>query len=488
MWISLITLLAIGTYLRVQEYLFSRSLWLDESKLALNLMERGYGALLRPLSYNQAAPPGVLWLMKASTDVFGNTERALRLFPFLSSLAVLPLCYDVGRRMIGRRGSLMALLPLTLSPLLIYHASEAKQYAFEPLAVLVVLHAALLYLEAPGRPWRVIWLAATGGLTMFLSHAVVFVTAGAGLVLLVHEIYGGTAVRRKRIASAAGIVVLAGLINAFFLLRPILQNDFLIEYHRESFPAFPPRTVGQWVETGGRLIYPFEKQLGLNGPVPAAVLFIVGLIWMFRDSRPVSGLILVSPLALLLLCAVLDLYSFEARFLLFASPLLALGVAAGVEGLVRSDRATVKAGGALLGILVLGNSALARLGDDDTWRPNTRHELRDVLGYMIPRVEAEDLILLHGYPTETLWFYTRWGEFRGDLDAQDYAWSLEELIALRDEHESERIWLVASQVMRQHKSGLQASIEWLEAHGRVIDRRVEDGAWAELYELEPATN
>lgn len=482
---SLIILLGLGTYLRVREYLYSRSLWLDESKLALNLMERGYAELLRPLNYHQAAPPGVLWLMKLATQIFGNSERALRLFPFLASLAVLPLCYVVARRMIGRRAALMALLPVTLSPLLIYHAAEAKQYAFDPLAVLMVLHAALVYLDAPGRPGSVIWLAVAGCLTMLFSHPVAFVTAGAGVALQFHEFSGGTAASRRRLGFVTGVVVLAGLANYHFLLRPILQNEFLIEYHRESFPAFPPRSMDQFLETGGRLIRPFEKQLGLVRAGPAAFLFIAGLIWMIRSGRRFRGLIVAVPLALLVVSAVLDRYSFEPRFLLFTAPLLALGVAAGVEGLLRSDWTAARVAGALLGLLVIGNAALARVGDEDTWRPNTRHELRDVLGYMIPRVKAGDTILLHGYPTETLWFYTRWGKFRGELKEQDFAWSREELLSLMEEHESERIWLVASQVMKHHESDLAASTEWLEARGRVIDRRVEDGAWAELYQMKP---
>lgn len=53
--------LAVGVTLRVLLYLSSRSLWLDEACLALNLAGRSYLDLLRPLDYDQVAPPLFLW-------------------------------------------------------------------------------------------------------------------------------------------------------------------------------------------------------------------------------------------------------------------------------------------------------------------------------------------------------------------------------------------------------------------------------------------
>src|ERR687888_419926 len=62
-------ILATGTLLRLTQYLFNRSLWLDEALLTLNVLRRPWTGLIKPLDYNQGAPVGFLFLEKLSTQV-----------------------------------------------------------------------------------------------------------------------------------------------------------------------------------------------------------------------------------------------------------------------------------------------------------------------------------------------------------------------------------------------------------------------------------
>ncbi len=45
----------LGVALRLAQYLANRSLWLDESYIALNIVQRSFSQLLQPLDFNQAA-------------------------------------------------------------------------------------------------------------------------------------------------------------------------------------------------------------------------------------------------------------------------------------------------------------------------------------------------------------------------------------------------------------------------------------------------
>ncbi|MEO0928572.1 MAG: hypothetical protein AAFY63_22245, partial [Cyanobacteria bacterium J06643_13] len=69
----------VGAIARVVQYLSNRSLWVDEVNLAANIIKRSYGELAEPLSSSQAAPLGFLWLEKLATQLWGNSEYALRL-------------------------------------------------------------------------------------------------------------------------------------------------------------------------------------------------------------------------------------------------------------------------------------------------------------------------------------------------------------------------------------------------------------------------
>ena len=64
-------LLVLGVTLRVRQYLFDRSLWLDECLLALNIIRRSPSALLQPLDFHQQAPVGFLLLERLSVSLFG---------------------------------------------------------------------------------------------------------------------------------------------------------------------------------------------------------------------------------------------------------------------------------------------------------------------------------------------------------------------------------------------------------------------------------
>src|SRR5689334_23171439 len=78
-----------GALVRLVQYASNRSLWSDEAMLALNIVDRSYLELLKPLDYNQAAPPLFLWLEKLAVQLLGNNEYALRLVPLTAGLIAL---------------------------------------------------------------------------------------------------------------------------------------------------------------------------------------------------------------------------------------------------------------------------------------------------------------------------------------------------------------------------------------------------------------
>ena len=62
-----IAVVALGIALRVAVYLQNRDISMDEANVARNLFERDFAGLLKPLFYEQFAPPVFLWIEKAVT-------------------------------------------------------------------------------------------------------------------------------------------------------------------------------------------------------------------------------------------------------------------------------------------------------------------------------------------------------------------------------------------------------------------------------------
>ena len=76
-------IIILGIILRLIQYISNRSLWFDEAMLALNIIDRSFLELFKPLSYDQGAPIGFLILQKLAVQIFNNSEYALRLLPLI---------------------------------------------------------------------------------------------------------------------------------------------------------------------------------------------------------------------------------------------------------------------------------------------------------------------------------------------------------------------------------------------------------------------
>ena len=90
---TVLIILLIGLLFRVVPYLSNRSLWRDEAAVSINIVHKSYAELIQPLDMDQKAPVGFLWIEKFFTQVFGNNEFALRLFPLLAGLLSVFLFY-----------------------------------------------------------------------------------------------------------------------------------------------------------------------------------------------------------------------------------------------------------------------------------------------------------------------------------------------------------------------------------------------------------
>src|SRR5436309_4524126 len=66
-------LVGLGCALRILQYAANRSLAIDESYLALNLIEKSPQQLLHALDFNQAAPLGFLEAQKLAVTAFGRS-------------------------------------------------------------------------------------------------------------------------------------------------------------------------------------------------------------------------------------------------------------------------------------------------------------------------------------------------------------------------------------------------------------------------------
>ncbi|MBA4167383.1 MAG: glycosyltransferase family 39 protein, partial [Chitinophagaceae bacterium] len=169
-------------FLLLFQYVHNRSLWNDEASLSLNILDRTFSGLLRPLDYYQVAPVLFLLIEKLFITLFGNSELQLRIFPLLCAIVSLPVFYKLTLKLTGNPMiSLCAMILLGCAPQFIYYSSEVKQYEADLLVMLVLYYIAFADSVFINR-WRGLILSITGAIAIFLSNISVIALCTLGIL------------------------------------------------------------------------------------------------------------------------------------------------------------------------------------------------------------------------------------------------------------------------------------------------------------------
>jgi hypothetical protein len=359
------SVVALGLGLRLYHYLSDPSVWHDEAALALNVLNKDFGALLGALSFAEAAPPLFLWIEKTATLLLGDGTYALRLCPFLASCAALLIMWPVARCVLRPAAVPWALLLLACSDHLLWHSCEAKPYAVDVFTAAFVL-AVFCWTASWGIGWRLLVYGLTGPVLIFLAYPGCFLCGGV-LMALLPAVWRS---RRPLIWLGYGLLVL-GVCTAFALLLagPIRAQrcQTIVDCWQHTFPHWDqPWTVPVWTLLGLLEVfrYCFEPIGQVLLPLAAA-----GAVHLWRRGMPDVLAVLLVPILLPLLAAYLEAYPFGGyRVLVYMTPALALLIAEGlplrgVPSVVREARSAERK------VKGVGNIFAARPAPLGVWSP-----------------------------------------------------------------------------------------------------------------------
>lgn len=343
-------LVAVGVVLRSVHYAFDRSLWIDESFIALNVLTKPWHSLAGTLDYTQGAPLGFLAAEKALTDAFGSSAYVLRLVPYLAALAALPAFLWLSRRVLPALGANVALALFVVCASLSDYGDQVKQYSLD-VAVTIVLLAVLVATPARELTRRYgVGLAALGIGAIWLSHAAVFVLSGAGVAIGVAALVARDRARMRGYTAIFSAWAAALAVEYVVSLRHL---TYLEASWRSVMPTvyapLPSSGSGiRWYAHAISGMFTDGSNVGLPRAVAvlAALLAVLGLVGLYRRVRT-TAFVIVLPIVVALAASALDRFPWVARFRLFVVPIVLLLVAAGaveLPGAVsRSGRGRVAA-------------------------------------------------------------------------------------------------------------------------------------------------
>ena len=368
----------VGAALRLLQVLGNPSLWADEIRVALNVIERSVSELLTVgLDYGQVAPTGWLLLTKAAVLAFGEGELALRLVPFAASVLGLVLFWRLAEDLLEPAGAFLATAAFATNPLLISLASTVKQYSVDVLATVIIL---IVFRSLSARTLsqrRRMVLAAGAGALGFFSIPSAMVAAGA-LTALFYPIYRGRVTESVQdgVAKAAlSPLVLWGVVAgvAAVWTRAMVSPDIL-DYMGNfwgargafvpSLTSYPTWVLDQWsLLFDGFFMSPYMGQPGAIGSsVPtlakAAMLIValpLAILALFRKGGVSWVLLMLLPVLLAFGLSALEIYPMAPRTGVFMQPLLLLSVSAAVTFVARRTRVygSLHVAGALIPAAIL---------------------------------------------------------------------------------------------------------------------------------------
>jgi hypothetical protein len=475
-------LAGIGVGLRTAQYLFNRSLSLDEASLALNLLRRDFAGLLAPLDHAQGAPVGFLLVERLAVETLGWSEPALRLVPFLAGVASVVLFLAVARRVLEPAAAVLAMGLLAVADPLIFFASDLKQYSSDVAVALALTLLGLLVLARGLSASRGLGLGLAGAAALWLSHPALFVLGGLAAVLawsVRHD--------RERLMLLAGSWAIWGVSFAVIYLvslRELAGDAALLGYWRGSFMPFPPSSVAdlRWFLGLARV---FDFPVGLTFVGLAVLCCGAGVVHLWRTGRALILLLLAVPALLALLSSGLGAYPFEGRLLLFLVPAVLLLVAGGTVALGRATGSS-PVGWVLIALLVTGPLLRAA---DHLLNPRTVDEIRPVVAYLDQHRSPDQPVYVFWAAYNAYQYYApRYsldptevilGSFpAGEIDT--YLDDLRSLCGL------DEIWLLFSHVATLEGVDEEAFfLAQLEVMGEQQDAFRAEGAAAYLYDLEP---
>ena len=297
------------------------SLWLDEAALALNVLTRGFGALLQPLDWGQAAPVGFLWLERALSFHAEVPDMWLRIVPWCAG-ALLPwLLWRLGRRVVGTGAGALAAVAGAGSLMALRYSTEAKPYSSDAAVAAVLL---LLACEAAAEPqnMRRWWaLSAAMVLAVPLSLPAVFVIAAVAVSLAMRS--------EVRAARGARFVALPALALSAATFGALWISTYAAGAANSSLRAYwapvmldlgADDRVVRVVRVFMELTWiPLRWTGSLVGTAVGIALWVVGLVFVGR-RRGADALLLAGPVLFAMAASVIGAYPLSDRLAFFAVP------------------------------------------------------------------------------------------------------------------------------------------------------------------------
>lgn len=328
-------LIFVGIILRYYHYIMNRSLWVDEAMVALNIISSSFTDLMKPLQHGQLKPIGFLFIENFFVNSFGNSEYALRAFPFICGILSIFIFYDISKKIFNEKVVIISLSLFILGDRLIHYSSETQPYSSD---VFISLFLVWIYLRLneSNYSWQdALILLIAGIVSVWISLPAAFILASIGCVWF-YQLF------IKKEKDSIIYLLLCGMawFISFVFHYSLLRNNLSqmnpngvygwFEGAKTFMPLLPlkPSDVRWYIDTFFNVLADQPTRLFLPGI--SGFCYIAGLVSLYK-KRTEAFLLLLLPVILALIASGFKLYPFYIRWIIFLVPSFILLVSEGLD-------------------------------------------------------------------------------------------------------------------------------------------------------------
>lgn len=479
-----ILVILIGIALRLRQFLFNRSLWLDEAALALNIIDRDYSGLLGMLEDNQAAPVGFLFGEKLMEQVFGGSEYSLRLLPFIFGIGSLFLFWYFAQKILSPGGVLIAILLFATNPELIYYSSELKQYSVDVFVCLLIFLLGLSIFSSDNNKRLLIPLSLVVGFLIWCSHPAIFFALGIAGYYGIRSIANKDKGILKQVAIFSGTVIVSFTLFYFVSLEGFAANNRLNTFWQAYFaplnPRYPIAFANWYIST---LISFLRNPGGIHWPWIGLTIVLIGMFWIYRRNRTILY-ILGCSIVLLVIASGLEKYPIFGRMLLFLLPFLFIFLAAGLTYLFNNFLSINPWLGLL--VIVVSFTIWGWRSTEILKTPRTVEEIRPILSNVSVNLQPDDKVFVYYGSEQAFRYYQiRFTNLQSNVTFSQSSRSKPEMYLQQIDPliNHGRVWVVFSHVHINKENVDERSyiLDYLDRKGESITEYSQPGAWGYLY-------
>ncbi|MDE2222745.1 MAG: hypothetical protein KGK03_06715 [Candidatus Omnitrophica bacterium] len=474
-----------GILLRTAQYLYNRSLWLDELSLSINLIQCDFKGLFLPLSSHQLAPFGFLVLQKWAVMWLGPNGWGLRLVPLMSGICAVLLFAKAASMFLDRYRALLAGTFFALCGSLIYYSSEAKQYSTDVLVVVILLliFGNYLNLRKSGKMTAVnaAILGLMAAVSVWFSYTAAFVIGGLAVAVFIMDLSKGEAKYSPMMVLPALLVIFSLFCFGYLSFCNYFHGvpGHYRTYWKDDFLPLWPLNFWNFIWIIEKFDEVFKYPGGFYYTGIAAFCYFVGLKGILTKDQTL-GFGLIYPILLILLASGLKLYPFAERLILFLVPLIIIPVASGLVDVMEIIQRWSRGFAIFLAVLLLFHPAFA--AGYHLFHPRTREEIQKVMNYVKQHYESGDELYFYYPNKQVLDFYGKSilpKQKNSYVAAQGYVTFTKDLVRFKGD---KRVWVIFSH-LRQESDRL-AVLTYLDSIGRCL-MQYETKDFRMLFTLKP---